>query len=397
MRLGIFLSALVCLVGMPGLAPAGGIDTNKVLQEQLGLSESDAALYWNGLSWTIASQVAEGKRVAVDGLGAFEPAYTYSPDGEVRRTMRFDFDLGPAIEQPCVTSVFDDALIKQLSSFAWLRGVEGNVEKRLEGEEWSRLLDIYVFCVLRNIDGHSRQPLGLGLGQFYPTVDVDLSTERDSNQRRLVVDFVADDDSPEKFQWQYDFSVSALQQMIAILDREAANLNRYHRLTRISEYAECEAIVRAVAAAWSEELDDLGGGTKAQDHNSSRSNKTASIISDGVDDLGDAQNLLKVAAAQDHNSSRSNKTSRAMDNVGDGGAWASEVLAAPAQDHNSSRSNKTASKSPDFYNELIGRYDGAYGTKAQDHNSSRSNKTASVVADFEPGPELEAFFSKAAF
>jgi hypothetical protein len=316
-------------MGMSGLVSAEGIDTNKVLQEQLGLSESDAALYWNGLSWTIASQVAEGKRVAVDGLGAFEPAYTNSPDGEVRRTMRFEFDLGPAIEQPCVTSVFDDALIKQLSSFAWLRDVEGKIEKRLQGEEWSRLLDIFVFCVLRNIDGHSRQPLGLGFGSFYPTVDVDLSTERDSNQRRLVVDFVADDDSPEKFQWQYDFSVSALEQMIAILDREAANLSRYHRLTRISEYAECEAIVRAVATAWSEELDDLGGGTKAQDHNSSRS-------------------------------------------------------------------NKTASKSPDFYNELLGRYDGAYGTKAQDHNSSRSNKTASVVADFEPGPELEAFFSKAA-
>jgi hypothetical protein len=59
---------------------------------------------------------------------------------------------------------------------------------------------------------------------------------------------------------------------------------------------------------------------RAQDHNSSRSNKTAS-------------------KAQDHNSSRSNKS------------------ASRAQDHNSSRSNKSAS--------------------AQDHNSSRSNKTAS--------------------
>jgi hypothetical protein len=148
-----------------------------------------------------------------------------------------------------------------------------------------------------------------------------------------------------------------------------------------------------VSKSWTAELSDLtGGGTKAQDHNSSRSNKTASVFDDGVDDLEDALDEIKKAAAQDHNSSRSNKTASAIDEIGGGGAWASEVLAQPAQDHNSSRSNKTASKSPDFYNELVGRYDGAYQTRAQDHNSSRSNKTASVAADFEPSPELEELF-----
>ena len=69
----------------------------------------------------------------------------------------------------------------------------------------------------------------------------------------------------------------------------------------------------------------------AQDHNSSRSNKTAA-----------------VQPADDHNPSRSNRTADA----------------APAQDRNSSRSNKTASAQP-----------------AQEHNSSRSNKTADDTGD----------------
>jgi len=62
--------------------------------------------------------------------------------------------------------------------------------------------------------------------------------------------------------------------------------------------------------------------------------------------------------AQDHNSSRSN---------GCGGRTR-------GQDHNSSRSNKTASlAAPDGGG-------GGGGTRVQDHNSSRSNKTASLAA-----------------
>jgi hypothetical protein len=377
-------------------ASAEGVDARIVLSESLGMSAADAATYWDGVSWTVASLVADGRRVAFDGLGAFAPAYENAADGSVRRTMRFTFDLGPATGQPCVQTVFEDELAEILGGFGWLKATGGTVARRLQGEEWQRLLDAFVFCVLRNVDGHSRQPLGLGLGHFYPTVDVDLSTERDANQRRLVVDFFADDDSPEKFAWQYAISVDALEKMVAVLEREAKNLARFARVTGIKEYAEAETVLRAVAAQWQEELDDLGG-SKAQDHNSSRSNKTASIIADGVEDLGGAGDAIKAAAAQDHNSSRSNKTASAVDNVGDGGAWMSEVLAAPAQDHNSSRSNKTASKRADFYNDLVSRYDGAHSTKAQDHNSSRSNKTASVVADFEPGPELERLFAGATF
>jgi len=58
--------------------------------------------------------------------------------------------------------------------------------------------------------------------------------------------------------------------------------------------------------------------------------------------------------AQDHNSSRSNTTASRIDSGGSGGSGSK------AQDHNSSRSNTTASK-------------------AQDHNSSRSNTTASGI------------------
>jgi hypothetical protein len=74
-----------------------------------------------------------------------------------------------------------------------------------------------------------------------------------------------------------------------------------------------------------------GNNTRAQDHNSSRSNKTASV----------------VAGDQDNDNTK-------------------------VQDHNSSRSNKTASVGG-------GNQDNG-NTKVQDHNSSRSNKTANVVA-----------------
>jgi hypothetical protein len=49
-------------------------------------------------------------------------------------------------------------------------------------------------------------------------------------------------------------------------------------------------------------------GNRAQDHNSSRSNKTASMIANDPDN-GTTGNKTKAAQAQDHNSSRSNKTS----------------------------------------------------------------------------------------
>ncbi len=78
--------------------------------------------------------------------------------------------------------------------------------------------------------------------------------------------------------------------------------------------------------------------------------------------------------AQDHNSSRSNKTASgvAPDPGGNGGGSGGSK----AQDHNSTRSNKTASIAAPDPGSGGG---GSGGSKAQDHNSTRSNKTASVI------------------
>ncbi|MBE0675885.1 MAG: hypothetical protein IH591_14600, partial [Bacteroidales bacterium] len=60
-----------------------------------------------------------------------------------------------------------------------------------------------------------------------------------------------------------------------------------------------------------------GGGSKAQDHNSTRSNKTASVA-DGTGPQGGGTG--GGSKAQDHNSTRSNKTASVVDNIGTGGS-----------------------------------------------------------------------------
>ncbi|MBL7745151.1 MAG: hypothetical protein JNN00_16875 [Chitinophagaceae bacterium] len=72
--------------------------------------------------------------------------------------------------------------------------------------------------------------------------------------------------------------------------------------------------------------------------------------------------------AQDYNSSRSNKTASVV-----GGGGGPDNGNTKVQDHNSSRSNKSAS--------VISAESGSGNTKVQDHNSSRSNKSSSAVAD----------------
>ncbi len=82
----------------------------------------------------------------------------------------------------------------------------------------------------------------------------------------------------------------------------------------------------------------IGSGTKAQDHNSSRSNKTASVVAGGPDNDN--------TKAQDHNSSRSNKTASIIENDPDvywvtskGGVTNTPVM--KAQNNNTVRSNRT--------------------------------------------------------
>lgn len=90
----------------------------------------------------------------------------------------------------------------------------------------------------------------------------------------------------------------------------------------------------------------------------------------------ESQLWVSVGKAQDHNSSRSNKSGSII-------APDPNHSNTKAQDHNSTRSNKTANvAAPDPGNGNAG------GNKVQDHNSSRSNKTGSVIAP-DPGAEGE--------
>jgi hypothetical protein len=155
--------------------------------------------------------------------------------------------------------------------------------------------------------------------------------------------------------------------------------------------------------------------TRAQDHNSSRSNKTAGIITDDQDNEDESDNTARKgwdgtvkggskANTQDHNSSRSNKTSSIVtdnqnnedeaDNTARKG-WDGTVKGGSktnTQDHNSSRSNKTSSIVTDNQDNededdntarkgWDGTVKGGGKTNAQDHNSSRSNKTSGIIAD----------------
>ncbi len=82
----------------------------------------------------------------------------------------------------------------------------------------------------------------------------------------------------------------------------------------------------------------------------------------------ESQLWVSAGKAQDHNSSRSNKTGSVI-------APDPNNSNTKAQDHNSTRSNKTANiAAPDPGN--------SGGNKAQDHNSSRSNKSGIIA----PGP-----------
>ncbi|MEO5563393.1 MAG: hypothetical protein ABIR18_08160, partial [Chitinophagaceae bacterium] len=83
-------------------------------------------------------------------------------------------------------------------------------------------------------------------------------------------------------------------------------------------------------------------GNRAQDHNSSRSNKSSSMIANDPDN-GNGGNKLRSTQAQDHNSSRSNKTASTIANDPDNDNGGNKLKSTQAQDHNSSRSNKTAS------------------------------------------------------
>ena len=79
------------------------------------------------------------------------------------------------------------------------------------------------------------------------------------------------------------------------------------------------------------------GGSKAQDHNSTRSNKTASIA---APDPGSGGGGSGGSKAQDHNSTRSNKTASVIDNElnnGDGSFRKGDVKVTASQNTQSLR------------------------------------------------------------
>jgi len=130
------------------------------------------------------------------------------------------------------------------------------------------------------------------------------------------------------------------------------------------------------------------GSTKAQDYNSSRSNRTGRISSPDSIVVGKNDGSTK---AQDYNSSRSNNSSSIDSDT-------------KAQDYNSSRSNRTGRiSSPDSI--VDGKNDGSTkaqdynsssidsNTKAQDYNSSRSNNSSSIAND--PNDDIRQTMARA--
>jgi len=196
------------------------------------------------------------------------------------------------------------------------------------------------------------------------------------------------------------------------LQSTTSNANGEFEFTKI-EAGDYTLIVEQKIFVEDETLVSLGrNNTRAQDHNSSRSNKTGSIITDDQDNEEDSDNVERKGwdgtvkggsktKAQDHNSSRSNKSGIVADNQGneegndevERKGWDGTVKGgskAKAQDHNSSRSNKSGIVADNPDNEgdngdverkgWDGTGKGVNTTKAQDHNSSRSNKSG-IVAD----------------
>ncbi|MBL9114551.1 MAG: RHS repeat protein [Verrucomicrobiaceae bacterium] len=136
---------------------------------------------------------------------------------------------------------------------------------------------------------------------------------------------------------------------------------------------------------------------RAYNQNAARSNTARAMMAGGLPSP-DAWGV------QDHNSSRSNKSSSVISPFGGGGAGGSLGKAKSwmvnnydssstnrVQDHNSSRSNKSSSViSPSgggaggslgkAKSWMVNNYDSSSTNRVQDHNSSRSNKSSSVIS-----------------
>ncbi len=125
---------------------------------------------------------------------------------------------------------------------------------------------------------------------------------------------------------------------------------------------------RTVRAKAADINGDLDQATRAQDYNSSRSNKRG-ITADTSGDDGNTDENNRGVEATDYNSSRSNKRGITADTSGDDGNTDTNNRGVEATDYNSSRSNKV-----DNISDSSGDDGNNDGSKATDYNSSRSNK-----------------------
>jgi len=116
-----------------------------------------------------------------------------------------------------------------------------------------------------------------------------------------------------------------------------------------------------------QELKKTDDATKAQDHNSTRSNKTASSVAPDNSGGNGEPNVSKA----NHNTARSNKN----------------TVADPGKGESVDKS-ESSKKGYDYYQSKSDLKSTGSSTKAQDHNSTRSNKTANSVApDNQPNGE----------
>lgn len=412
----------------PQLAPLVSIE--------LGVPRTVATRYVDSLGEALARLVADGRRVALDGLGAFEGVFEVDPEtDEVCHSVAFRFNLGRALEHPCLPTVFDGEVAKlasALDSAKVARAAGGSQELTdpLGAEDAARLLDLAVFAILYSIDQNGTLRLGGGFGDFFGTVELaapaqDYNSSRSNKANSIAADFSddvlndADDFLIQKYagnaprrpdprralrtiQAANQFHRAVLALIVETHRAENPDDNRPNSRLVVSDeiiLAVAEDVIAAaqdhnasrsnktsaVVNTFIEDLvDEAAGAAKAQDYNSSRSNKARGEAWIFIDDLDDV--VLDEVMAQDHNASRSNKTSAVVGGFGDGiiGDIEEEIFAAivAAQDYNSSRSNKARAALSDLREEIIAAIKSA---RAQDYNSSRSNKARGVAADFMDG------------
>jgi len=399
----VVLSAVAMLMAGAHTAQAATktLDPVALTAAELGVSESDAKRYLDSLTEAIAVITANGFRIAIDGLGAFERAFQAVPDSDVvLHTLSFRFDLGRALDHPCMPTLFDDSLARQtVAQDAYTvarlpRELAAKAEP-LDIDGATKLVDIVVFAILYNTDQNNVARIGSRFGEFVGGVSLVAPAQDYNSSRSNKANSIAADLSDNVINDAEDVFI----QIHAGTPPRRPNLRRVVQTIRTANAFIDQVLQLMIATHREQNPDDNRPNSRlvisdeiigdvandviaaAQDHNASRSNKTSAIVNNFTGELvGEA---VKLALAQDYNSSRSNKANSIaagfIDDLDD--AIDVEIK---AQDYNSSRSNKARGIAADFSDDIIGDIEDVLLEaiqKAQDYNSSRSNKARGVFGD----------------